>query len=59
MTEREASLRKIASAILYINFKMFMRHPGRAVKKTVGVRDSVARFGLKVMKTGESPRKRV
>lgn len=54
LTEIGVTLRKIIIFILKHNFKIFMRHPDGDVKKTVGVWDSAARFGLKVMNMEES-----
>lgn len=36
LTEIEKTLRKVTISVLNINFKVFMRHPDAAIKKTVG-----------------------
>lgn len=58
-TEIEATLMTITIFILNTNIMMFMIHPDGNVKKTVGVWDSVARFGLKVIKLLDTLRTRV
>lgn len=56
MTETGATLREMTNSILDMYFEMLMRHLDGAIRKAVGVWDSNARCGFKIMKMEESPR---